>query len=232
MFEAASKSFKNKNIKFVFENASSLIVCSGGRRKIRISGGGVWPQFRITNAKSLLSSSNRFWDTKALIIGSRRFVVRIEIGMKQGIVAATIAVLIGASAIGIYFYTSAPPYTSTLSASNTASTSTSTSNGPAPPGGWIDSNGQPQGAWAAYLGYIPAGYTLSPHYAVANTYPCPSGMSPDQCKQFQASCGNGVCDPNESCATCAIDCSVAGQLTCDPYTGRAGSPISICQMPR
>ena len=149
--------------------------------------------------------------------------------MKQGIAVAAIAALIGASAVGIYFYTSAPPYSPNLSASNTTSTSTNASNGTAAPRGWIDQNGQPQGAWAAYLGFIPAGYTLAPHYPVANTYPCPGGMSTDQCKQFQASCGN---DPNESCASCAIDCSVAGQLTCDPYTGRAGSPIQICQMPR
>ena len=151
--------------------------------------------------------------------------------MKQGIAVAAIAVLIGASAVGIYLYTSAPPNNPISSDSNTTSTTASTSLGTKPATGWIDSNGQPQGAWAAYLGYIPTGYTLAPHYQVANTYPCPGGMSTDQCKQFQASCGNGVCDPNESCATCSIDCSVAGQLTCDPYTGRAGSPISICQMP-
>jgi hypothetical protein len=231
MFEAASKSFKNKNIKFVFENASSLIVCSGGRRKIHIGGSGVWPQFRITNAKSLLSPSNRFWETKALIIGSRRFYTRKKSKMKQVLAVAAMAVLIAAGAIGIYFYTSAPPYTSTPISSSTTSSIITFSQTTTPPGGWIDSKGQPQGAWAAYLGYIPAGYTLAPHYLGASTYPCPSGMSPDQCTQFKASCGNGVCDPNESCSTCPIDCSVAGQLTCDPYTGRAGSPISICQMP-
>jgi hypothetical protein len=55
-------------------------------------------------------------------------------------------------------------------------------------------------------------------------------MDPQQCKLFQASCGNGVCDPNESCATCPIDCGINGQLTCDPYTGRPGAPISVCQV--
>jgi len=151
--------------------------------------------------------------------------------MKQVMAVAALAVLIAAGAIGIYFYTSAPAYPALPTVSSTTSSTISTSQGTTPAGGWIDSNGQPQGAWAAYLGYIPAGYTLAPHYLGASTYPCPSGMSPDQCTQFKASCGNGVCDPNESCATCPIDCSVAGQLTCDPYTGRAGSPISICQMP-
>ncbi len=55
-------------------------------------------------------------------------------------------------------------------------------------------------------------------------------MNPTQCTLFKASCGNGVCDPNESCATCPIDCGINGQLTCDPYTGRAGAPISVCQL--
>ena len=88
----------------------------------------------------------------------------------------------------------------------------------------------PQGAWADYLGYIPAGYTLSPHFVNAPVYPCPSGMNTQQCTLFKASCGNGVCDPNESCATCSIDCGINGQLTCDPYTGRPGAPISVCQV--
>jgi len=143
---------------------------------------------------------------------------------------SVMAVLIAAGAIGIYFYT-APvtnKFTSTASTTTTGSVITSSVS---VVGGSQGADGQPLGAWAAYLGYIPSGYVVAPHYPNAATYPCPSGMSPDQCKQFQASCGNGVCDPNESCATCPIDCSVAGQLTCDPYTGRAGSRFSICQMP-
>ena len=145
---------------------------------------------------------------------------------------SVMAVLIAAGAIGIYFYTSpvTNSFTSSLSSTTSGSTTTTATTTPGA-GGSQGTDGQPLGAWAAYLGYIPSGYVVAPHYPNAATYPCPSGMSPDQCKQFQTSCGNGVCDPNESCASCSIDCSVAGQLTCDPYTGRAGSPISICQMP-
>jgi hypothetical protein len=143
---------------------------------------------------------------------------------------SVMAVLIAAGAIGIYFYTA--PVTNTFtSTASTTTTGTVTTTSVSVVGGSQGADGQPLGAWAAYLGYIPSGYVVAPHYPNAATYPCPSGMSPDQCKQFQTSCGNGACDPNESCATCPIDCSVAGQLTCDPYTGRAGSPISICQMP-
>ncbi len=146
-------------------------------------------------------------------------------------VIAAIAVLIAGGAIGIYYYTSTPATNLSTSRSTTETGSSNTSpTSSAPASGYQDSTGQPQGAWAAYLGYIPAGYTVAPHYPNAATYPCPSGMDPTQCKQFQASCGNGVCDPNESCATCALDCGVPGQLTCDPYTGRAGAPISICQV--
>ena len=129
----------------------------------------------------------------------------------------------------MYYFTQTPTSTFTSTGTGTTTSSSSTSSA-APPSGYQDAQGNPQGSWADYLGYIPAGYVLAPHYANAATYPCPSGMDPTQCKQFQASCGNGVCDPNESCTTCPIDCSVPGQLTCDPYTGRAGAPISICQL--
>jgi hypothetical protein len=142
------------------------------------------------------------------------------------VAVAVMAVLISAGAIGIYFYTSAPTNNFTSTSTNTSSTSTTG----APATGSQDSSGQPQGSWSDYLGYLPAGYTLAPHYPNAPIYQCPSGMGDAQCKQFQAACGNGVCDPNESCATCALDCGVAGALTCDPYTGRPGSPISICQV--
>ncbi len=160
--------------------------------------------------------------------------------MKRSAVAkvtavAALAVLILAGAVGIYYYTLAPASPpSTSVTSNTSSTSQTVTNssqilqrGPA---GGYQSNGQPYGAWADYLGYIPSGYVVAPHYAISNTYPCPAGMNSQQCTQFKASCGNGVCDPNESCATCPIDCGINGQLTCDPYTGRPGAPISVCQV--
>jgi hypothetical protein len=170
--------------------------------------------------------------------------------MKRSAVAkvtavAALAVLILAGAVGIYYYTLAPvgssSGSSTVSSSASSSALTSSSQtgnnssqvGPA--GGTCVRNAQgqctqPEGAWADYLGYIPSGYTLAPHYANAPTYPCPSGMNAQQCALFKSSCGNGVCDPNESCATCPIDCGINGQLTCDPYTGRPGAPISVCQV--
>ncbi len=152
----------------------------------------------------------------------RRAVAKIAI-------IAIPAVLIVAAAVGIYYYTSLSGTVITTTGIGVTTTGSVTATSGAY-GGWQDSSGQPQGAWGAYLGYVPTGYSLSPHYPNAATYPCPSGMDPAQCTQFKASCGNGVCDPNESCATCPIDCGVSGQLTCDPYTGRAGAPISICQV--
>jgi hypothetical protein len=156
-----------------------------------------------------------------------------------------LAVLILAGAVGIYFYTmpstTTTGSTTSIGSSNTSSNSetsaaseTSASQSAATTaasgGGYQNSAGVPQGAWADYLGYIPSGYSLAPHLPNAASYPCPSGMDSSQCATFKQSCGNGVCDPNESCATCPIDCGVSGQLTCDPYTGRPGAPISICQL--
>ena len=167
------------------------------------------------------------------------------------IAVAAIAVLIAAGAFGIYYYTTPPAGTS--AASNTLSVGSATgaqksvyaytnssgtyyftnSSDLAPDSGGCVVNPQGQcvhaeGVWSNYLGYIPAGYVLAPRSPFSFVYPCASGMSPSQCKQFQATCGNGVCDPNESCSTCQIDCGVSGQLTCDPYSGRTAGPESVC----
>ena len=162
-----------------------------------------------------------------------------------------LAVLIIGGAVALYYYTQptalASSTSSTLSRSSTAAISTTVfaftnssgtfyyTNSTDTQGlsGYCvtNANGQcthPEGVWNAYLGYVPSGYVLVPHEANAFTYPCPPGMDSPQCKIFQQSCGNGVCDPNESCATCPADCGVGGQLTCDPYSGRVGGPISIC----
>jgi len=145
-------------------------------------------------------------------------------------VVSVMAVLIAAGAVGLYFYTSTPTPMLTSSATSSISSSAGgTSSVATAPDGYQSADGLPHGSWANYLGYLPLGYTPAPHYPGGATYSCPPGMDAAQCKLFQASCGNGVCDPNESCATCPFDCGVPGQLTCDPYTGRPGAPASICQ---
>jgi hypothetical protein len=156
----------------------------------------------------------------------------------KGAVIGVVGVLIIAGAIGIYFYTS-PGASKTSSASSslasvTGSQTQTNASQLGPTGGTCVRNGQGQctqaeGVWAQYLGYIPTGYTLAPLYANVPDFSCPSGMSTTQCALFKQSCGNGVCDPNESCASCPIDCGTTGSLLCDPYTGRPGIPSSVCQ---
>jgi hypothetical protein len=152
--------------------------------------------------------------------------------MKLLIVIPILAILMSAGAIGLYLYTLAPAVTTSTTSSGATSVVNSSSRGTAPLSGWQDSAGQPQGTWAAYLGYIPDGYVIAPHYQNAGVYSCPSNMNSAQCKLFQASCGNGVCDPNESCASCPIDCGVPGNMGCDPYTGRPGATVAVCQIQR
>jgi hypothetical protein len=139
---------------------------------------------------------------------------RSGLAMKFTLATLTIA-LVGAGAGAIYYYTL--PSVTSNSANNTATGLTGSTNGRAA----VDTN--------KYLGYIPAGYNLAPHQANAPTFPCPPEMSTSACKLFQQTCGNGVCDPNERCDTCPIDCAPTGNLACDPYTGRPGMPSSICQ---
>jgi len=81
-----------------------------------------------------------------------------------------------------------------------------------------------------YLGYIPSGYVIAARSPNAPVFPCPAGMNTQQCELFQQTCGNSVCDPNETCQTCPIDCGASGAMVCDPYTGRPGAPASVCQV--
>jgi hypothetical protein len=132
--------------------------------------------------------------------------------------AAVVAVLIAGGAIKIY------SYTSPLSDSSQS----------APPCGYQDSTGHPFGCWAHDLGYLPQGYVPAPHDTNGPVYPCPPGMNASQCQQFKESCGNGICDPNETCGDCPIDCNSGTQLVCDQYTGRADEdpigPPPVCQV--
>ena len=142
----------------------------------------------------------------------------------------------------MYVYTSPPTTRTTSLSSSTSDSSSSTSVGStsqsvaAPPCGNQTSSGEPQGCWADDLGFVPAGYIIGPHLSNApmGMYPCPSGMDASQCEQFKITCGNGVCEPNESCSTCLIDCLPPGQDICNSYLGRAEPPlggIDVCQVP-
>jgi hypothetical protein len=84
--------------------------------------------------------------------------------------------------------------------------------------------------WNKYLGYIPSDYCIAARGPNSPIFPCPTGMSTTQCQVFQQTCGDGVCNPNETCSTCPVDCGVTGGMVCDPYTGRAGAPASVCQV--
>lgn len=55
-------------------------------------------------------------------------------------------------------------------------------------------------------------------------------MTADAWALFQKTYGSGVCTPNETPMTDPFDCSVQGNETVDPYTGRPGIPVSVCQM--
>lgn len=135
----------------------------------------------------------------------------------QILLVTVIALLVVGGGIGLYFLT--------IPGSSASSLSRTQALGGA---GGYQIGYAPEGVWASYLGYVPQSYNLAPHAANAPTWPCPAGMSSSACAQFKQSCGNGVCDPNESCSTCPLDCAPSGDATCDPYTGRIGAPVNVC----
>jgi hypothetical protein len=140
-----------------------------------------------------------------------------------------VGILIVLGAVGLYSYTSQPTTRLSYSSSESNTSLNSTSQSAAPVCGYQNST-LPFGCWADYLGYVPAGYVPAPHFANAPDYPCPLGMNISQCGEFQQSCGNGICDPNETCSNCPIDCGAAVGQTCDPYTDRTGSPVGVCEL--
>ena len=104
-----------------------------------------------------------------------------------------------------------------------------TSSGAAGSGNQAGSGSSNTGT-SKYLGYIPKGYAVTPLLPSSPSYSCPSNFNSTLCAQFKASCGNGVCDPNETCSTCPIDCGVPQGLSCDPYTGRASGVGGVCEL--
>lgn len=141
-----------------------------------------------------------------------------------------VGILIALGAVGLYSYTSQPTTRLSYSSSDGNTSLSSISGSAAPACGYQNSTEQPLGCWADYLGYLPAGYAPAPHYPNSPDYPCPLGMNAAQCGQFRQSCGNGICDPNETCSNCPIDCGSASGQACDAYTGRAGSPVGVCEL--
>jgi len=138
--------------------------------------------------------------------------------MVQVSVVVLLVALVGLGAGGLYSYSTSGASSASASSGNGALTPAQVSQNNA-----VDAGGK-------YIGDVPSGYTVAPLLPNSPAYPCPSNYNSTQCAQFKASCGNGVCDPNETCSTCPIDCGVPQGLSCDPYTGRASGLGGICEL--
>ena len=77
---------------------------------------------------------------------------------------------------------------------------------------------------------LPPGYEIPPRLPNSPPAGCRAGMTDSACALLKQTYGNGVCDPNETVWTNPFDCGCPGALVGDPYTGRCGSPASICQV--
>ncbi len=77
---------------------------------------------------------------------------------------------------------------------------------------------------------LPPGYKIAPRLPVAPQAQCSSQMTQSACALLKQTFGNGVCDPNETVWTSPLDCGCGGASVGDPYTGRCGTPATVCQI--
>jgi hypothetical protein len=164
--------------------------------------------------------------------------------LKTSVLVGLIIAAIAIGGIGLYYgtTTSVPLASPTEILASTVTSAVSTaSSGPNPQSGVGESCNSsgctvtsgptvPKSEWGSYLGFIPQGYVIAPKALAAFVFPCPAGMTQSQCALFTQTCGDGVCNPNETCQSCPVDCTVPGDLSCDPYTGRAAAPATLCQI--
>lgn len=75
---------------------------------------------------------------------------------------------------------------------------------------------------------LPTGYAIAPREVNSPPAYCLANMSAAACGMLKTTQGNGVCDPNETPDTAALDCGCTGALIPDPYQGRCASPASVC----
>ena len=77
---------------------------------------------------------------------------------------------------------------------------------------------------------LPAGFVIPPKLPNSPTIERPAGMTTSAWTLFQKTFGSGVCTPNETFMTDPYDCAAYGDQINDPFTGRPGTTVSVCQM--
>jgi len=77
---------------------------------------------------------------------------------------------------------------------------------------------------------LPAGYQIAPRLPAGPAAYCRAGMTDSVCALLKQTFANGVCDPNETVWTDPLDCGCTGAVVGDPFTGRCGSPATVCQL--
>lgn len=104
--------------------------------------------------------------------------------------------------------------------------------------GLVIALGLPDNPSAVPKGFEPIGTKtsqggkLAPILSNAPQFKCRSWMDDATCKALTQSCGNGICDVNEKCSTCAFDCGCGGAQVCNPENGVCHSPAGVCSAPR
>lgn len=77
---------------------------------------------------------------------------------------------------------------------------------------------------------LPVGYQIAPKLPNAPPAFCLVGTTNSACNLLKQTWANGVCDPNETPWTDPLDCGCSGAIVGDPFTGRCGTPATVCQL--
>ena len=141
--------------------------------------------------------------------------------------ATSVAIII---ALGFTFYVlTAPgaPVRNLAASSSTQTTSQGGQNAPAETGYACS---KPAINSQNFCDQLPPGYQIAPRLPAGPAAYCRAGMIDSACALIKQTFANGVCDPNETVWTDPLDCGCTGAVAGDPFTGRCGSPATVCQL--
>ncbi len=141
--------------------------------------------------------------------------------------ATSVAIILG---LGFTLYVLTAPGAPAGNLTSTSSTQTTSQGGQSIPAATGYACSKPAINSQNFCDQLPAGYQIAPRLPAGPAAYCRAGMTDSACALLKQTFANGVCDPNETFLTDPLDCGCTGAVVGDPFTGRCGSPATVCQL--